>query len=167
MGSGEFLNINFYTALFTLINTLVLFFVLTKLLFKPVMKLISDRQKEIDDLYDSAGRDRQEAQQLRQEYTRKLADAQQTGERLVKEAVARGQAREEEILQNARSEADAIMAKAEADIAREKKKAVNDAKDEIAGLAMEIAGKVVGRSLDSEDQTALVDQFIAQLGEGL
>ena len=167
MGSGEFLNINFYTALFTLINTLVLFFVLTKLLFKPVMKLIADRQKEIDDLYDSAGRDRQEAQQLRQEYTRKLADAQQTGERLVKEAVARGQAREEEILQNARSEADAIMAKAEADIAREKKKAVNDAKDEIAGLAMEIAGKVVGRSLDSEDQTALVDQFIAQLGEGL
>ena len=167
MGSGEFLNINFYTALFTLINTLVLFFVLTKLLFKPVMKLIADRQKEIDELYDSAGRDRQEAQQLRQEYTQKLEDAQQTGERLVKEAVARGQAREEQILQQARSEADAILAKAEADIAREKKKAVNDAKDEIAGLAMDIAGKVVGRSLDKDDQAALVDQFIAQLGEGL
>lgn len=167
MGSGEFLNINIYTALFTLLNTLVLFFVLTKLLFKPVMKLIADRQKEIDDLYDSAGRDRQEAQQLRQEYTQKLTDAQQTGERLVKEAVARGQAREEEILRQARSEADAIMAKAEADIAREKKKAVNDAKDEIAGLAMDIAGKVVGRSLGSKDQAALVDQFIAQLGEGL
>ena len=167
MGSGEFLNINFYTALFTLINTLVLFFVLTKLLFKPVMKLIADRQKEIDDLYDNAGRDRQEAQQLRQEYTQKLADAQQTGERLVKEAVVRGQAREEQILQQAHSEADAILAKAEADIAREKKKAVNDAKDEIAGLAMDIAGKVVGRSLDKDDQAALVDQFIAQLGEGL
>lgn len=167
MGSGEFLNINIYTALFTLLNTLVLFFVLSKLLFKPVMKIIADRQKEIDDLYDNAGRDRKEAQQLRQEYTLKLADAQQTGERLVKEAVARGQAREEEILRQAHSEADAIMAKAEADIAREKKKAVNDAKDEIAGLAMDIAGKVVGCSLDSKDQAALVDQFIAQLGEGL
>ncbi|MBQ8359745.1 MAG: F0F1 ATP synthase subunit B [Oscillospiraceae bacterium] len=167
MGSGEFLNIDFYTALFTLLNTLVLFFVLSKLLFKPVMKIIADRQKEIDDLYADADNAKQQAQQLQAQYEGKLSEARQTGERLVKEAVARGQAREEEILQNARSEADAIMAKAEADIAREKKKAVNDAKDEIAGLAMDIAGKVVGSSLDSKDQAELVDQFIAQLGEGL
>lgn len=163
----SFLGVNPWTALFILLNTLTIYFVAKRFLFKPVMKIIEERQKEIDGLYDSAGRDRQEAQQLRQEYTRKLADAQQTGERLVKEAVARGQAREEAILRHAHSEADAMMAKAEADIAREKKKAVNDAKDEIAGLAMDIAGKVVGRSLDSKDQAALVDQFIEQLGEGL
>ena len=53
------------------------------------------------------------------------------------------------------------------DIAQEKKKALNEAKDEISEMAMAIAGKVVGRSLDSQDQSRLVDQFIEELGEGL
>lgn len=163
----SFLGVNPWTALFILLNTLTIFFVARKFLFKPVMKIIEDRQKEIDDMYASADRDKQQAEQLRSAYADKLADAQQTSERMVKEAVTRGQVREEEILRRAKAEADAIRSKAQADIAREKKKAVNDAKDEIAGLAMDIAGKVVGRSLDSKDQAALVDQFIAQLGDGL
>ena len=167
MGPGEFLNINFFTALFTLVNTIVLFVVLKKFLWNPVMKMITDRQKEIDDLYDDAGKDRQAAAELRSSYEEQMAQAQQTGDQIVKEAVTRGQRREEEILRQANAEADAIRRKAEADVAREKKKAINDAKDEIAGLAMDIAGKVVGHSLDDKDQSALVDQFIDQLGEGL
>ena len=90
--------------------------------------------------------------------------AADTGERLVKEAVARGQSREEEILRQANREADAIRQKAAADIAQERKKAVNDAKDEISDLALAIAGKVVGKSLDGDEQAALVDRFIEQLG---
>ncbi len=167
MGPGEFLNINFFTALFTLINTLALFFVLKIFLFGPVMKMIEDRQQEIDDMYESAGNAKAQAQQLQTEYEQKLAAAQQTGDRIVNEATQRGQARQEEILRQASAEADAIRQKAAADIAREKKKAISDAKNEIAGLAMDIAGKVVGRSLDSADQAALVDQFISELGDGV
>ena len=167
MGPGEFLNINFFTALFTLVNTVVLFLVLKKFLWGPVMKIITDRQQEIDTMYSDADAERQQARQLREDYESKLADAQKTGERLVKEATVRAQSREEDILRQANAEADAIRRKAEADVAREKKKAINDAKDEIAGLAMDIAGKVVGHSLDDKDQSALVDQFIDQLGEGL
>ena len=84
---------------------------------------------------------------------------------MVKEAAQRAQDREEEILRRANMQADAIRQKAGEDIAREKRKAINDAKDEIAGLAMEIAGKVVGKTLNDRDQSALVDQFIDQLGE--
>ena len=167
MGPGEFLNINFFTALFTLANTLVLFFVLKKFLWKPVMKMISDRQKEIDDLYADAGKDRQEAQQLRSRYEEEIANAQQTGDQIVKEAVARGQRREEEILRQANEEADAIRRKAQEDIERDKKKAVDDAKGEIAGLALDIAGKVVGQSMNDDAHAELVDQFIDQLGEGV
>lgn len=165
MGPGEFLNINFFTALFTLANTVTLFFVLKKFLFKPVMKIIDDRQKEIDDLYADAGKAKAEAQSMEKDYRQKLDSAVQTGERLVKEAVARGQKREEEIVARANAEADAIRAKASADIAQEKKKALNDAKDEISGLALSIAGKVVGRELTNEDQSRLVDNFIDALGE--
>ncbi len=165
MGFEELLGVNPWTALFTLANTVALFLVMKKYLFGPVMKIITQRQQEIDDLYADAGKDRQQAQQLRTEYQQKLAAAQQTSEQLVKEAVARGQARQEDILRQANAEADAIRQKAQADIAREKKKAINDAKNEIAGLAVDIAGKVVGHSLDAEDQASLVDQFIEELGE--
>jgi F-type H+-transporting ATPase subunit b len=86
---------------------------------------------------------------------------------MVKEAVARGQAREEEIIRQANAEASAIMDKAAASIAMEKKKAVNDAKDEISGLALAIAGKVVQRELTGADQGQLIDSFIDELGEQL
>ena len=84
---------------------------------------------------------------------------------MVKEAVARGQHREEEIIRQANQEADAIRKKAAADIAQEKKKAINDTKDEISEMAMAIAGKVVGRALSEADQASLVDHFIDELGE--
>lgn len=165
MGPGEFLNINFFTALFTLVNTVALFLVLKKLLWGPVIKIIAQRQQEIDDLYADADAAKSQAQQLRTEYEDKLSQAQQTGDRLVKEAMARGQQRQEEILRQANADADAIRKKAEADIAREKQKALDDAKNEIADLAVEIAGKVVGRTMDETDQSALVDEFIHRLGD--
>lgn len=167
MGPGEFLNINFFTALFTLANTIALFLVMKKFLWGPIMKMIQDRQQEIDNMYTDAEQAKQEASDLRTEYQVKLADATQTSERIVKEAVARGQSREEEILRQANEEADAIRKKAQADIAQEKKNAINEAKNEIAGLAMDIAGKVVGHSLNQADQADLVDQFIDQLGDGV
>ena len=163
----SFLGVNPWTALFILLNTLTIFFVAKKFLFGPVMKMIEDRQKEIEDMYDAAGQEKLRAEEMRSAYEEKLSVAQQTSERLVKEATARGQAREEEILRQANAQAEAVRQKAEADIAREKKKALNDAKNEIADLAMEIAGKVVGRSLDDSDQSKLVDQFIEQLGDGV
>ena len=85
--------------------------------------------------------------------------------RLVKEAVARGQAREEEIIRQANAEASAILNKASADIAQEKKKAINEAKDEISVIAMAVASKVVGRELNDADRAGLVDSFIDELGD--
>ena len=159
------MNINFFTALFTLVNTIVLFLVLKAFLFKPVMKMIRDRQQEIDDMYQKAEDATQQAQALQSEYEQKLNDAALTGERLVREAVARGQSREEEILRQAEAKAEAIRDKAVQDIAREKKKALNEAKDEISVIAIDIAGKVVGKNLSGEDQSRLVDDFIDRLGE--
>lgn len=164
-GFEELLGVNFWTALFVLLNTLAIFFVAKKFLFKPVMKIIKDRQDEIDGMYQAAGDAKKQAEAMRGEYQQKLTAAQQTSECIVKEAVSRGQAREEEILRKANADAAAIMDKASADIALEKKKAINDAKDEISDLAMAIAGKVVGRELNEADQKDLIDRFIDNLGD--
>ena len=116
-----FIGINFWTALFVLLNTIALFLVLKKYLFVPVLNMIAQRQKEIDDMYSEADAARSNAKAMESEYQEKLSVAAQTGERLVKEAVARGQSREEEILRQANAEANAIREKAAADIAMEKK----------------------------------------------
>jgi F-type H+-transporting ATPase subunit b len=163
----SFVSIDFWTSLFALLNFLTILIVGTKFLWKPVMKIIKDRQQEIDDLYKDANTAKTSAKALEAEYQQKLAVATETGDRIVKEAVARGQAREEEILRKANADAAAIMDKASADIAMEKKKAINDAKDEISEMAMAIAGKVVGRQLTQEDHSALVDAFIDELGDGV
>lgn len=165
MGFEELLGVNPWTAAFTLANTIALFLVAKKFLFHPVLKMIQERQQEIDDMYSKAGEAKEQAAVLRSAYEEKLAAATQTSEQIVKEAVARGQQREEQILNHANAEAAAILDKASADIAREKKKAVNDAKDEITIIAMDIAGKVVGRALSAQDQALLVDSFIEELGD--
>ena len=161
----EFVGVDFWTALFVLLNTLAVFFVAKKYLFVPVKKMIDSRQKEIDDMYRDANEAKQAALAMETEYQQKLEQATQTGERLVKEAMLRGQSREEEIIRQAKAEASAIMEKASADIALEKKNALNDAKSEISDIALAIAEKVVGRELNESDHNALVDGFIDQLGD--
>ena len=163
----SFIGINFWTALFVLLNFLLLFFVAKKFLFKPVKDMIDSRQKEIDAMYSQAEAAKTDAQELEEQYRTQLAAAQETGDTLVKEAMARGKNREEEILRQANREADAIRQKAVQDAAREKKKALNEAKDEISSLAVTIAEKIIGSTLDQKDHQALVDGFIAQLGDGI
>ena len=166
MGQFEaFVGVNFWTALFILLNTLLIFFVAKKFLFVPVMKIIVTRQEEIESMYSQADSAREQAEKLQSEYEEKLSQAAATSERLVKEATVRAQGREEEIIREANARAEAIRAKASADIAQEKKKAINEAKDEISVIALAIAGKVVGRELDAADQSKLVDSFIEELGE--
>lgn len=160
----SFIGVDFWTALFTLLNFLAVFFVGKHFLWGPVTKMVQERQKEIDDMYSEADTARASAKAMEEEYQGKLSDARATSEQIVRDAVSRGQAREEEIIRQANADASAMMDKAVADIALEKKKAINDAKDEIADIAMEIAGKVVGRQLSDADQTKLVDQFIDELG---
>ena len=91
------------------------------------------------------------------EKRRALADSQIAQ----KDAAARSEA----MIQEAQTQAAGIKAKAEADIAQEKKKAVNDIKNEIGGIAMDIAGKVIEREISEEDHKKLIDEFIENVGE--
>ena len=160
-----FLGVNPWTALFTMLNFLLVLYVGKRFLYGPVMKMIQDRQNEIDDMYAKADEAKSDAAKLRDTYQQQLSQAQSESDRIVREATLRAQNREEEILRKASADADAIRDKAIADIAQEKKRAVNDAKNEISGLAMAIAGKVVERELTDDDQSALIDRFIQDLGD--
>ena len=92
MGQFEsFIGVNFWTALFVLLNTLIIFWVAKKFLFVPVRNLIAQRQNEIDEMYSAADQAKTQAQALENEYRGRLTQAQETSDQIVKDAVARGQ----------------------------------------------------------------------------
>ncbi len=167
MGRFEgFIGVDFWTALFVLLNTLAIFFVAKKYLFKPVHKLISDRQNEIDGMYQKAEACKKEAEEQLDELSKRLEKAQSESDRIVSEAVKRAEKRESDILSRAKSEAQGVLEKARLDAEREKKQALSDAKSEISSLALSIAEKVVQREVNQEDNLRLADSFIDRLGEG-
>ncbi|MBR6378163.1 MAG: F0F1 ATP synthase subunit B [Oscillospiraceae bacterium] len=166
-GFENFIGLNPWTALFTLCNLVIVFLILKKFLFKPVNKMIDDRQKEIDRLYADAAGAKQEAETLREDYSQKLAEAKDTSARIVSEATKEANRRGEEIVRQARQDADALREKAGADIALERKKALNDVKGDISRIALDIAEKVVERELDEKDQERLIDGFLRNMGDQL
>lgn len=161
----SFIGVDFWTALFVLLNTLAIFFVARKFLVGPVMKIVGDRQKEIDDLYMEANTAKTEAEELRKEYRQKLDDAKATSDRLVKEAVARAQAREEEIVSSAKREGNAIREKAYQDVELEKKRARDELKGEISEIAVMLASKVTEREINAADHESLINGFIDGMGD--
>lgn len=164
-GFESFVGVNFWTALFTLCNMILTFLVLKKFLFKPVKKMIDDRQSEIDGLYADANDSKAKAAALQTQYQTRLDEAMSERDAILRDAAAKAQRREEEIIAGANAEAAAIRQKAQADISREKKKAVNDIKNDISGMAVAIAEKVVERELNAADQEALISSFIDKLGD--
>lgn len=157
--------VNFWTDLFTLCNMLITFLILKKLLFKPVKKMIDDRQKEIADQYAEAERRRQEAEQAKLAYDQEIAQAKQKRDEIVREAAELAHRQERDILDAAREEAKAITAKAHSDIRQERRKVFNEMKTEISDIAIEIAEKVTEKEIDSDKHRELIDSFIDQIGE--
>ena len=164
-GFESFVGINPWTALFTFCNMLITFSVLKHFLFEPVKKMIDDRQNEIDTMYADADAAKQKAAALETEYQAHLQSIKDERDAMLREATRRAQKREEEIVGEAKTEAASIRAAAEADIAQERKKAVNDLKNEIGGMVVEIAGKVVEREIKQQDHQALIDEFIQNVGD--
>ena len=100
-------------------------------------------------------------------YEENMRQAKAEATALLSQAQKTASARSEEIINQAQAQAAQIKEKAAADIAQEKKKAINDAKDEISGISMAIAEKVVERQLNAADQQKLIAQFIDELGDAL
>lgn len=153
-----------WTLVFTLINTLILFLIMKHFLYKPVKKILNDREADIRKSYDDAQKAKQDADELKEEYTKKLALSKEEAAAIVKNATAKANTRSDEIIAEAKRDAAAITEKAYEDIKKEKKKAVNEAKNEISALAVEIAGKVIEKDISKDDHDRLIESFIDSLG---
>ena len=161
----NFIGFNPWTALFTLLNLVLTFLILKKFLFKPVNKMIDDRQREIDALYADANAAKEKAADLEADYTQRLAEAKDASAQILAEASQEANRRTDELIRQARMDADAIRAKAERDVELDRKKAVNEVKNDISRIALDIAGKVVEKELDPAEHERLIESFLKEMGE--
>jgi F-type H+-transporting ATPase subunit b len=154
-----------WTFVFQIANTLILFLFLKKFLFKPVTEFMAAREEEISGSYKDAEEKNEEADKIKSEYLEKISKAEEEGRTIVKEASKRAEKRAEEIVKDAEHEVSSMRDKAKLDIEREKTKAVNALKDDIAGLAIMAATKVVEKDLKEEEHKDLINKFIDEVGD--
>ena len=139
-----------------------------KIFFLDKIKAILDQRREAaDKQITDAEAAKAEAMAIKATYEQNMAQSKAKADDILMNAQRSANARSEEIISQAQAAAAQIKSKASADIEMEKKKAINDAKNEISGLAMAIAGKVVERELNTADQSDLIDRFINELGDGV
>ena len=154
-----------WTFLAQICNLMIQLLIFKKFLLNPVKKVIAERKAKADSQIADAQKLRVEAEAMKAEYEQNLQNARTEANQIVAAAQKTAASRSEEMLGEARAQAAAMKQKAEADIAQERKKAVNEVKDEIGGIAMEIASKVVEREIKETDHKDLIDEFIKNVGE--
>ena len=139
---------------------------IVKIFFLDKIKAIIDQRREAaDKQITEAETAKSEALAIKKTYEQNMQEAKAKADDLLMSAQRTANSRSEEIIAQAQQQAAQIKSKAAADIALEKKKALNDAKNEISDLAMAIAGKVVDREMNAGDQADMIDRFIDELGD--
>ncbi len=165
MQTQELVTIIPWTFIAQILNLFIQMYLIKRFLFKPINAMLDKRKAMADAEIQQARREKNEALTLKSSYENSLTQAKAEANSILQNAQKDAAARSEAIINDAQSQAANLKAKAEADILQEKKKAVNDIKNEIGGIAMEIAGKVVEREINEEDHKKLIDEFIENVGE--
>ena len=116
-------------------------------------------------MYSGAESDKASAAQLKAEYEERLSHAEEESEEILRTASRRAQLKEEEILREANAKAARTLERAEEQIEQEKKRAINDVKNQVSGLAVDIAAAVIGRDVSAGEHEDLINEFIENMGE--
>ena len=161
----DFFSIDLGTIIPTLLNTLIMFLVLKHFFFKPVNAILDQRKAEVQKTYDAADEANRVAEEYKAEYTQKLTGAKEESAKIIDIATQRANTRSDEIITEAKAEAKHIVANAHSEIEKEKKIAVNEIKSEITGMVFDVAGKVVNKDFNTDDNEKLIEEFIENVGE--
>jgi len=151
--------------IWTMINFAILLWGLHKFLYKPLIGAIQARDDEINNNLRKAAEDRAEAERLRQEFEAQIANAQREAQEIINKAIKNATAAKEQIEAEARARASELLENATQTIEREKQKALAELRLEVANLAVAVAGKVIEKSLDTEEHRRLADRFVEEVAK--
>lgn len=152
-------------ALFLAINIFILFLLGSYLLFNPVRNLLKKRQDLIEAEIEAANKDKEDAAALKSEYDAKIKTADKDADAILADARKKALAREEQIVEEAKTEAARIVERANTEAELEKKRVADEMKKEMIAVAAAMAGKVVSASMDTHIQESLVEETLNEMGE--
>lgn len=142
------------------ITVIVLFLVLRKFFFEKVKNFMETRSNSIQDAFDSAEAVNRRADEKMQNYTKRIANVEAEGREIIRDAKIKADAQAREIIEDANKQATEILNKAERNIEREKQKAMEEMRKEVAALAMMAAERIVEREIQNVGQDEIVDEVI-------
>ena len=154
-----------YNLIFTVINLLVLFIGLRFVLFKPVKKILDERQAEADREYDEAKEKQAEADALKEQYDASMASIEEERSRVMSEARTKADGEYQRIVGHAEEQAREITDRAVTEAENQKKKILKSAEEEIADMVVTAAGKVAGSASGADFDRSLYDEFLAKKSE--
>ncbi|SHH22024.1 F0F1 ATP synthase subunit B [Tepidibacter thalassicus] len=164
MGFQNVVNLD-WQAVLQIANTIIMYLILKKLLFKPVTEFMAKRTADIAKSYEEAEEAVKKGEEFKAEYEAKINSAKQEAQEIIRQASKRAEERAEEIIKAAQEEAVRLKERAHKDIERERQKVMNEIKDDISSLAILAASKIIESDIDEAKHTKLIDNFIKEVGE--
>ncbi len=166
MQALEVISVNFWQIIISLLNLTIMFLILKKLLFKPVQKMIAQRQSAVDAQYENAANAEREANENKVKWEEKLSSAKDEADTIIKSASENAARRGDEIVAEAKEKADGIIRQAKEEAQLERKKATDGIKKEIADVSTLLSEKMLEREIKPDDHRKLIDSFINEIGDG-
>ena len=150
---------------FTIINLLVLYLLMKKFLFGPIIKVMDVRKAMIDQQFAGAKEQEDQAKALKEQYEGALRSAREESFQIMEQARKEAKAQADKTVEDTQAKVSAMLAKAQEDINTERENAMRQMKDDVASLAMEAAGKIIGKNSGADQDLSLYDQFIEKAGD--
>lgn len=158
------MNINIPQMIVTLINLLILFWIVKHFAFDRVNKVLKDRKNLIEDTIGKADEDLEKARVLKLQNEKEISSAREEGKEIVTQYKAKADEVYKEIVEEARREAGSIIEKSKVEINRESTKAKEEIKTQAVELAVFLAEKALGDSIDEKQHRELIDDYISKVG---
>lgn len=159
------LDFNPYTILFTLINLIVLWLFLRHFLFDKITAILDNRTKAVQDELTQAAQEKTEAEKCRQEYEQQLDRSREEIAELLAQSKAQAQQEYDAVLASAQKDAQHLMETTRKQLAAEREAMLRGARREVAQLALLAAARVTQKKMGNQDDMAMVDAFISEVGE--
>lgn len=154
-----------FDAVVLALSMLVMFTFLSYLLFEPVRNLLEKRRQSVLDEQETAKKERTDATAYKEEYEKKLKEVDKEAQEILSAARKKAMQNEAKIIAEAKEEAARIIERGNAEIELEKKRALDEMKQEMITIASMMAGKVVSSSIDTNVQESLIEETLKEMGD--
>ncbi len=151
--------------IWTLVSFVVLLVLLSKFAFKPIAQALDRRGESIKKSIEEAEKQRADAKKLMDDYQKQLADARNEAGKIIEEARQLGERVRKEVVDKSNAEASAAVQRAQEEIQRQKEKGIQEMKDTVAALSVQIASRVIEKELNEATHRQLVDNLIKDLSK--